>query len=385
VDGGAGVFVHDGASVLIADSLFTNNTASGSKSTGGGLDCRTAGSVLTVTNCTFAGNSACLGGGLDAVGDVEVSCVDCKFLGNTAKGHGGGLRLATTAKVRIDGCVFDGNNTTDEKYDGEADNAGGGGVFVQTQSGDGFVGISNSVFRDNITKSRGGGFGHTWKASVYGEVVNCRFIGNSSYRQGGGMVLREEAPRADRPFLIRNCLFAFNTSTCTSSSLDCSGAGLHFVSYGNPILDSCTIVANNSGQSKCSGGIHHRWGGTVTNCIVAFNTKAGTAETGTGWCLVDPNNTSVLVPSAYVNSCAWPAAEGAFLAANGCLNANPQFRDAAHGDFTLKAASPCRDAGVSESWMTGAVDLAGRQRVRGRYVDMGAYEYFPCGCLFMFW
>ena len=344
--------------------------------------------MLTVCRCTIAGNTAALGAGLDAVGDVDVTCTSCDFIGNTATGQGGGVRLATTATVRLDGCTLDGNKTTGNQWtiDGKpsADYAGGGGVFVQTQSGDGFVSVSNCTFRGNVSQSRGGGFGHTWGDAVYGEIVNCVFTNNSSYRQGGGLLLREETARTDRPFLIRNCLFAFNKTTA-GSSVDTSGAGLCFVSRGNPILDSCTIVSNDSGRASSSGGLHHRYGGTVKNCIIAFNTKAGKMETGTSWCLVDPNNTSVLVPSAYVNSCAWPAAEGAFLAANGCLNANPQFRDAAHGDFTLKAASPCRDAGVSESWMTGAVDLAGRQRVRGRYVDMGAYEYFPCGCLFMFW
>ena len=389
VDGGAGVFCHSNAVARMLDCVISNNVATGSKGTGGGLDCRLARAFLTLANCTFVGNSAALGGGLDAVGAVEVSCEGCKFSGNRAAGHGGGLRLATTAVVRLDGCTFDGNQHTGYTWTGaggeKPDYAGGGGLFVQTQSAGGFVSVSNCVFCNNSSNSRGGGFGHTWQDSVYGEVVNCVFTNNSSYRQGGGMVLRETNTLArTRPFLIRNSLFAFNKTT-GGSSIDSSGAGVHFVSYGNPILDSCTIVSNNSGRAESSGGLHHRYSGTVTNCIIAFNKRAGAAETGTAWCLCDPNNTSVLIPSAYVNSCAWPAAEGAFLAANGCVNIDPQFRDAAHGDFTLKAASPCRDAGVAESWMTKAVDLAGRQRVQGRSVDMGAYEYFPCGLQFIFW
>ena len=126
-------------------------------------------------------------------------------------------------------------------------------------------------------------------------------------------------------------------------------------------------------------------GGTVTNCVIAFNTRAGAAETGTDWCLVDPNNTSVLVPSAYVNSCAWPAATGAFLEANGCVNADPRFTDAAHGDFTLRVSSPCRDAGATESWMAASRDLGGNQRVIGKSVDIGCYESAPRGLVLLFW
>ena len=391
VNGGAGMFCdYNAGNALVEDCIFSNNTITATRGSGGGLDCRADGASLTLTNCTFVGNTATLGAGLDAVGDVVVSCVKCNFVDNSAGGHGAGVRLATTAVVRLDGCTFDGNRQTAERYspkdgtDPSADYAGGGGVFVQTQSDGGFVSISNCVFRNNSAQSRGGGFGHTWLSSVYGEIVNCVFTNNSSYRQGGGMVLRENTARADRPFVIRNSLFAFNRTT-GAGSVDSSGGGVHFVSYGNPILDSCTIVSNNCGRSDLSGGLHHRWGGTVKNCIIAFNTKAGKTETGTAWCLVDPNNTSALVPSAYVNSCAWPAAEGAFLAANGCVNADPKFRDAAHGDFSLKASSPCRDAGVYEDWMATARDVMGMPRIFGPAVDMGCYEHIPRGMLIGFW
>lgn len=376
VNGGAGAFVNYGArNAVFEDCIISNNALSGSMGSGAGLDCRVDGASILVTNCTFVGNTAGLGGGIDAVGNVHVSCVGSRFLNNVAKGQGGGLRLATTASVYLDDCVFDGNRTTDEQFNSTDQQAGGGGVFVQTQSEGGFVGISNCVFRNNFTMSRGGGFGHTWDSSVVGEIVNCVFTNNSSYRQGGGIFLRESPVRYDKPFVVRNSLFALNYTTGTSVSSQ--GAGLYFASNGNPILDSCTIVSNDS--KTASGGIHHRWGGTVTNSVIAFNTVNGTLETGTGWCLLDPNNESVLVPSAYVNSCAWPAADAAFLAANGCINADPRFNDALHGDFSLSAVSPCRDAGVNEGWMTNARDLDGNRRIKGRAVDMGCYESVSLG------
>ena len=386
VDGGGGIFCHTNAVAIVADCIISNNTATASKCKGGGVSCRVAGASLTLTNCTFYGNSADFGGGLDAVGDVRVRCMDCRFIGNDAENEGGGIHLGTAAKVMLDRCVIDGNRQTSSTYDSKNKYAaaGGGGVFAQSMSADGFISISNCVFRNNSTQARGGGFGHSWTNSVYGEIVNCVFTNNTSLRHGGGMVLREDTARADKPFVIRNCLFAFNnaTGTDTDTNLSGIGGGIYLVSHANPILDSCTIVANNSNNKNTSsgvrvggGGLYHRRTGTVTNCVIALNTLEGSSDIGTGWCLNS---------SAYVNSCAWPAADGVFLAANGCVNADPKFNDAANGDFTLKVSSPCRDAGVNEGWMAAASDLGGNARIVGNAVDMGCFEFVPHGFTIIF-
>ncbi len=47
-------------------------------------------------------------------------------------------------------------------------------------------------------------------------------------------------------------------------------------------------------------------------------------------------------------------------------------------NYTLRADSPCIDAGLKRAWMNGATDLAGASRVRSGYsrgkVDMGCFE-----------
>ena len=88
---------------------------------------------------------------------------------------------------------------------------------------------------------------------------------------------------------------------------------------------------------------------------------------------------------AYRNCCVWPEASSVFLAENGCKNANPMFVDAANGDFRIAMSSPCVDAGIFESWMAGAFDLAGGKRVWGDKPDIGCYEFFlPPGFLLIF-
>jgi hypothetical protein len=59
-------------------------------------------------------------------------------------------------------------------------------------------------------------------------------------------------------------------------------------------------------------------------------------------------------------------------------NRNPKFADAANNNYRLAKDSPCIDRGVINAtlkkWL-GALDLRGRQRVKGKAIDMGCYEY----------
>jgi len=69
---------------------------------------------------------------------------------------------------------------------------------------------------------------------------------------------------------------------------------------------------------------------------------------------------------------------------NNCFSADPQFVDAAGGDYHLKDTSPCIDAG-DNTLVPGGVDkdLDGNQRIVDgdndgtATVDIGAYEYQP--------
>ena len=396
--GGSGVFCERSKMAFVADSTISGNA--GSADGGGGAACYFSGSVLTLTNCVISGNTAASGGGAYVVNGGTLNCLDCLFEGNEA-GYGGGVDARTdatldcfacrfernvvthcgggvlvrgTCHAEVRGCVFDGNRAT-----GSANSCYGGGLGASGHAAGASLMISNTVFRNNYSAMRGGGFGSSWGTEstsgiVYANIVDCVFTNNSSSRQGGGICVRDQGKDdLDTRFLMRNCLVAFNTSGH-------EGCGVYFVAYANPILDSCTVVSNFCGGS--GSGIYHRWGGTVTNCVIAFNMKGSNLETGSYWCL-NGNNTPD--PSAYRNCCIWPALESVFLAENGCINADPLFVDAANADFTLQPASPCRNAGVVEDWMAGATDLVGSPRVSGRGVDMGCYELFvPAGLYISF-
>jgi hypothetical protein len=53
------------------------------------------------------------------------------------------------------------------------------------------------------------------------------------------------------------------------------------------------------------------------------------------------------------------------------------------GNYRLSQASPCVNAGLNQSWMSGALDLDGRSRIDhfNQIVDMGCYEFLPSGML----
>ena len=364
-----GIRLENGANMVMKNCLVEGNAAG----SGAGADVigKSASAVTTLvcSNTVFRKNTARgTGGGIRIIYDYAIAtCSDTSFRENTAGTSGGGVYISGQGRGFFDNCRFDGNAATGTA---NGDSRGGGGLFMGDQTSDkkGYCAVSNCVFASNTSGFRAGGMGHTWNTNCFcAAIVNCIFTNNQSRTQGGGLVIRENKANPT-PAIVRNCLFAFNETTDATG--DTSGGGLMFATYSDVVLENCTIVSNNicNTAGYKSGGIHHRWGGTLKNCIVAFNTVCGQPEDANYW-----NNTSDLTAANYINCCS-DRAVTKFTAANGCIAADPLFTDATNGDFTLSDGSPCRDAGAYADWMATARDLAGNRRVRGESVDIGCYE-----------
>ena len=404
---GGGIRVYGAGRAFLDDCIVEGNSSDG---TGGGVDVVSSGTlvpVITCSNTVIRGNSAeTSGGGVHVYGSGRAFLDDCIVEGNSSGGTGGGADVAPTGTyvpelfcsatvfrdnvastsggaVRIrqfgrasfDGCRFDGNSVTSTS---QQNDYGGGAIFMTDQNAatNAFCSVSNCVFACNSSNNRAGAMGGTWNNLYFsGAIVNCIFTNNLSRLQGGALVIRDSANANPNPPIIRNCLFAFNSTT--NLTTDTNGGAVMFAAYSNITLENCTIVSNNicNTAGYKSGGIHHRYTGKLKNCIVAFNTVCGEREDANYW-----NNTSTLSADNFINCCS-DLSNNKF--GSSCVIGDPKFVDPANGDFRIQPnVSPCINAGVNADWMAGkkSKDLAGVPRIYDEIVDIGCYEvWFPKG------
>ena len=243
----------------------------------------------------------------------------------------GGLGTNATRCVYMTAGLLSGFTLTNGYTRADSDwnvQQGGGGALVA-----GGV-ISNCVVTACVASHFGGGldlFG--------GDAWNCVVCGNTAYEGGG---LKVEGDQAC------NCLVYNNQASD-------SGGGVYF--YQRGALQNCT-VANNVATNQ-GGGVYRHQGGTNLNSIIVSNRAAGAA-----------NNYTTDGGGVFASCCTTPLPSG-----NGNFTYDPQFVNVLTLNYRLDPTSPCIDAGTSQSWMSGAVDLDGYPRVLGSFVDLGAYEF----------
>jgi len=233
--------------------------------------------------------------------------------------------------------------------------------------------IVEGVTVRNCSQTTGGGVnigsrGGTLRDST---VTGCSSGGNGS---GGGVYLS-----GDRATVSR-CIVANNQTT--------SGSGNGFGIYLDKGLVEHSLVTNNTPGSyvdrKTGGGVYVNVG-TVRNCTIVRNLAAFSgglhlqgASSRALNCIVSDNTTYA---DGTAGSPDWGGSASA-ICTNLCsrvafgvnpITADPCFRNAAVGDFSLTPGSPCLDASAGV-FDPSEKDLAGHQRVIGAAADVGAYE-----------
>ena len=214
----------------------------------------------------------------------------------------------------------------------------------------------------------------SWGGNCYmtaGTVTNCWLTdavtatggcgGQGIYLKGGllthSLVARNQQPgqRAAgvciaASAVMRNCVISCNTNTATSS-----GAGV-YVDGDTATIESCTIANNVGGGAGVNGNI------ALRNCIVWGNVANGaTVNYANG---IDK----------YVKCCTTPLT--ATAKTNGCIGEDP-ILVANDPMCALGLGSSCIDKGENRSWMDGAKDISGNDRIINDVVDIGANEYVP--------
>jgi parallel beta-helix repeat protein len=257
----------------------------------------------------------------------RATVTNCIFSGNTATNYGGGIYNNGSSPTVTD-CTFSGNSSVD-----------GGGIYNYDSSPK----VTNCMFSGNSAEWSGGGMSNELSSPTVGD---CSFTENTA-NMGGGMYNLSNGPT------VTECIFIGNSAMW-------SGGGM-YNELSSPMLTNC-VFWNNSAND--GGGMYNydNSSPTLTNCILWGDTPEEIFN--------DNSNATVTysdVEDGYTGT--------------GNIDADPEFVDAAGGDFRLSSsASACVDAGDNSTPGLPTTDLAGNPRVVDgdgdgtAVVDMGAFE-----------
>jgi parallel beta-helix repeat protein len=189
-------------------------------------------------------------------------------------------------------------------------------TFQADSSGDVIVTGGNQAFDlSNITWNVFDGFiitGTSYEGIYFRSGSNNNTVKNCVVKNCGSDGIRLTA--ADG-ITVENCLIYNN-----SSEGIITGNGSDSLS-----VENCTIYGNTKGIKNYSAG-------SVLDCIITNNSTYG-VEAG--------SSQSVTYSDVWNNGTNY---SGGVSAGSGCISSDPDFVDAANGDFHLDTGSPCIDA-----------------------------------------
>ncbi|MBQ3315416.1 MAG: SUMF1/EgtB/PvdO family nonheme iron enzyme [Kiritimatiellae bacterium] len=268
--------------------------------------------------------------GAGALGGTYNNCV---IAGNNCGSLAGG---AGAANCTLNGCTIS-NNIASSTL------AGTGGIVNCI--------ASNCVISSNISKGSGSG------GADGCTLIECTIIGNKANvsRSGGAYNCT-----------LYRCLLEDNTCT----SVDFAGRDMNGGKAYNCIIKAnkgsrsivgancynCTIISTTGNPSI--------WRDTqLYNCIIC--------STGNAFAIDGDSNWKVNLYNCLLHN----VTLGTHTTQSGCLSADPIFISASN--LALQSMSPCIDNGNNLYAASGDTDVAGKPRVNGGTVDIGAYEYYP--------
>ncbi len=335
--------------LTVSNTTFANNTAGSSG--GGGL--YNVGAV-TLNSCTFIGNTvsaSSAGGGIENNGAGAATINNCTFTSNTAAGTGSsassGAAIANSGAMTITGSVFTSNTAASD----------GGAIYS-----DGTLTVSTTSFLNNAALSDGGALR---SGGALTTISACTFAGNSAASAGGAV------DSTDTTFTVTNTTFANN------SAVSHGGAIMADSGSGAATLTNCTITANTvtTGSSGVFGaGLYSGRPVTLQNTIVAGNFRgapggtaddiAGAVNAASSFNLIGSGGAGGLTNGVNNNQVGVTNLGLGALANNGGLTMT----------IALLTGSPAIDQGSNTFVVAGETDQRGLPRIVNGTVDIGAFE-----------
>jgi hypothetical protein len=246
------------------------------------------------------------------------------------------------------------NNRILKNFDAACGGIGGGGIGIRGASS---AQIIHNTISNNRTGSYGGGIA-LWSGNAV-LIENNIISGNTAGSNGGGISMFNDVSSVA---IVQNVI---------KGNWSATGNGIY---WSNPPL---LLVSNTITDSAKASGGSTVWGdGFCCSVTIVNNIIVATAGATNAFVC----NYVDFPPQAFTFNDAFSANGPAFAGmctnqtgSNGNISANPAF--VGNNNYRLMAGSPAIDVGNNSAPDLPKKDVAGKPRIVGGTVDVGAYEF----------